>query len=174
MKLTTKQLKQIIRETMEMVYDPYGDFGMRRRRPSIKDKLKGNQGTIDNAYVEQLADVLTGMQDRRMSFYTSGRMRYYSIDLGEHEYEPTMRFRVKIAVNWKLGDSKPIVAKFTIYRFTSFGLEIPIPLSGNPDADGELIYRLKNKDPEEIEEILKDGGQGWIEPTMPGFPEKYM
>ena len=133
MKLTTEQLRQIIKEElMEMAYDPYEDPGMRRRRPSIKDKLKGNQGTIDNAYAEQLADILTGLQDRRMTFYTSGNMRYYNIDLGRHEYEPTMSFRVMIAVNWKLGDSKPVTAAFVIYRrSTGFvGFEIPIPLSG--------------------------------------------
>ena len=163
------------KELMEMAYDPYGDPGMRRRRPSIKDKLKGNQGTIDNAYVEQLADVLTGMQDRRMSFYTSGMMRHYDIDLGRHEYEPTMSFRVKIATN-QLGSSNPIKALLVVYRRStgSIGYQIPIPLSGNPEADGELINRLKDKDPEEIEEILEDGGEDWIESTMPGFPERYM
>ena len=163
------------KELMEMAYDPYGDPGMRRRRPSIKDKLKGNQGTIDNAYVEQLADVLTGMQDRRMSFYTSGMMRHYDIDLGRHEYEPTMSFRVKIATN-QLGSSNPIKALLVVYRRStgSIGYQIPIPLSGNPEADGELINRLKDKDPEEIEEILEDGKEDWIESTMPGFPERYM
>jgi hypothetical protein len=181
MRLTTKQLKQIIKEElMEMAYNPYGDPGMRRRRPSIKDKLRGNQGVIDNAYVEQLADELTGMQDKRMSFYTSGNMRYYDIDLGRHEYEPTMSFRVKIAVNLYAGGrwqrAMPIMAKFVIYRRStgSIGFEIRIPLSGNPRADGELINRLKGKDPEDIEEILEDGGQGWVESTMPGFPERYM
>lgn len=175
MKITTKQLKKMIKEElMEMSHDLYKDPGMRRQR-SIKDKLKGNQGPIDVAYVEELA----GYLGSDMQYYTIGGSRYFDINIPNHDSNPEMRFNLKIMATpkgYSTSKFNPIViASFVIRsRKYPYGTEISIPLSSNPRADAELIEKLRTQDPDEIEAIIAKKRYDWIKSFMPGFPERYM
>ena len=159
MKLSTKQLKQIIKEEL---------VEMARRDPyAAQDHGKW---MVDREYVDNLASSLGASGE--VIEDTNEMAVNYKILLGvEERYGSIDQFEVFLYKDRKRPLRKTNYGWFIVRR-EILKKSLMFPLSGNVDEDGEFINMLRTLSWNEMVDLAnsqKRGDYSWVNQIMPGY-----
>ena len=165
MKLTTKKLRQMIREEL-----------MKEARPGRGDpytaKLRREQTPITKEYAQELKRQTGGQLD----IQETSDATFFELHLGYSQSRfNNDEYVLRFSLSKLHRRPQATYGYFLVYR-SGIATGVQIPLTGDPYTDADFIIALKAMGRQYISDLVSDpeDSRKWIQDVMPGYPWSYM